>query len=122
MGEVGISIFFVCLCIDLFIVGRILVSWLGTCYIITNKRIIAVERSGYLKKEVYEISLSTVSELSYQAKGLFQMFFSFGTLTLTLSTSRGSFLLKNVSCPAVLLERISKLLSDLRAHQKNIVV
>lgn len=114
MGNSGSSIFFIGLCIVVFAILRILVSWLGTCYIITNKRIIAVERAGYLKKDVYEISLSSVSELSYTSKGVFQMLFSFGTVILALTTPRGSFHLKNISSPALILERVSKLLSELK--------
>ncbi len=115
IGGIGLGIFFIVFFIVFFIIARILVCWLGTCYIVTNKRIIAVERTGYFKRTVYEILLHNVSELSYQIQGLFQTIFSFGTLTLTLTTSRGNFLLKHVSSPALLLERISKLIGE---HKK----
>ncbi len=115
MGSIGFYIFFAGFLIIFFVISRMLVCWLGTCYIVTNKRIIAVERMGYFKRSVYEILLTSVSELSYQTKGLFQTLFSFGTLTLTLTTSRGNFMLKNVASPATMLERISKLVGE---HKK----
>ncbi len=112
IGIVGLYLFFAGLSIVFFVIFRVLICWLGTCYIITNKRIIAVERTGYFKRTVYEILLTSVSELSYQTKGLFQTLFSFGTLTLTLTTSRGNFILKNIASPDTILERISKLVGE----------
>lgn len=110
LGMIGSVLFFVCLGIDLFFIFRILITWYGTCFIITNQRVIIVIRTGYFKKNVQETPFSSIAEISYQTNGFLQMLLSFGSIKLTFPPPREPFFLHSIGRPETLLDTLSRLI------------
>lgn len=58
------------------------VIWRGRRLIVSNQRIIYINRKGILNKIVTEILLKDVEEVSFQKKGVGSMFSNYGTVRI----------------------------------------
>jgi uncharacterized membrane protein YdbT with pleckstrin-like domain len=56
--------------------------WFYDVYIITNKRVIAVQQKGLFSKEFAEIELDKIKDVSYSIKGVFATLFRFGNVKI----------------------------------------
>lgn len=111
LGMYGIVLFLGGLAIDFFYSIRILVMWYGTCFIVTNQKIITVKRLGYFKKDVCEVPFSQIHEISYHTKGLFQMIFSYGMIQCVCLQPRETLYMNCVGQPNILLEKLSRFIA-----------
>lgn len=111
LGFWGVFLF-VGLCVaDIAIVARILISWYGTVYILTTRRLFGMRRFGFFKKQTQEILLENISELSAKIHGPFSVLFRFGDVALMLYTSSHSYTLHEVTEPQEVLTAISHQIS-----------
>ncbi len=117
LGLNGIMIFILLILICLIFIITLLSQWIGTITVLTSRRIMQITRSSMFKKQVKEFQLETITEISYDCKGVVQTLFSLGDMQITaLYTGTRYTILRNVECPQRVLDRISHAVSRL---QKN---
>lgn len=85
-----------------FILGLLLFSyhlimWYFTIYIVTNQRIRQVTQKGFFGKDVIDLKLSKVQNISYNIPGFSGEIFKFGTIVL--QTIVGDLVIQNVEHP-----------------------
>jgi len=93
------------------LIGLILFSyhfvlWYFTVYIVTNQRIRQVTQKGFFGKDVIELRLSKVQNISYNIPGLSGEIFKYGTIVI--QTFVGDLVINNVEHP----DRIYNKLQD----------
>jgi hypothetical protein len=117
LGLKGVIAFVLLLLVSLIFIFTILSQWIGTITVVTSRRIMQIIRTSMLKKQVKEFQLETITEISYDCKGVLQTVFSLGDMQITaLYTGTRYIILRNVECPQRVLDRISHAVSRL---QKN---
>lgn len=85
-----------------FIIGLILffyhfIMWYFTIYIVTNQRIRQVTQRGFFGKDVIELRLSKVQNISYNIPGFTGEIFQFGTIVI--QTFVGDLVINQVEHP-----------------------
>ncbi|MBI4268440.1 PH domain-containing protein [Candidatus Uhrbacteria bacterium] len=107
-GLGGVAVFFAGILFCSLTIAHFVMAWYGTLFILTNRRLLAIRRTGLFKKQAQEIVLENVSELSYNTRGLVEMIFRFGDVKLTLYTASHSFTLHDIPNPHDVLNAISR--------------
>jgi hypothetical protein len=105
----GKTIFFASLSFGLFYFWRSYVIWRGTMLIITNQRIIDVERRGFFDRIVSEVPYESLSDVSYRSKGLIEMTAGIGTITFQLFSGNENVSFAHMINPAALHKQILEL-------------
>ncbi len=95
----GIILFAGLLSIGLAIGLRALLLWDANATILTNERLIQVTQLGVLHRKVQEVGLSSVTEISYESKGLLQSLFRVGTLRIRASGATSELILEKIAAP-----------------------
>lgn len=85
-----------------FTVGLILffyhwMMWYFTVYIVTNQRLRQVTQRGFFGKDVVELQLSKIQNISYNIPGFSGELFGFGTIVI--QTFVGDLIIRNVEHP-----------------------
>jgi hypothetical protein len=80
--------------------------WYFTVYIVTNQRLRQVTQKGFFGKDVIELQLSKVQNISYNIPGFGGEIFRYGTIVI--QTYVGDLIIKNVDDP----EKIYNQLQD----------
>jgi len=85
-----------------FVLGLVLFSyhflmWFYTYYIVTNQRIRQITQHGFFGKDVIELRLSKIQNISYVVPGFSGEMFKFGTIVI--QTFVGDLVIKNVEHP-----------------------
>jgi len=73
------------------------IMWYFTIYIVTNQRLRQITQHGFFGKDVVELQLSKVQNISYTIPGLSGELFRFGTLVI--QTYVGDLVIRNVEHP-----------------------
>ncbi len=113
-GGPGVFLFITLLLIDVIFMLRLLVMWYGTFYILTERRLFTVRRFGFFKKQVNEILLENINELSYDTKGMLQTLLGYGSIHCTLFPTNTQFTIEEISQPQHVLTSISRRVSVIR--------
>ncbi|MEW1720015.1 PH domain-containing protein [Streptomyces sp. NPDC093109] len=93
-----------------------LLTWRGTLYIVTTKRI--YKRSGFLTKTGHSIPLVRVNDVSFRAT-LWERIMREGTLFIQSASEQGMLTLKHVPDPEGLKDLIYRAVDDEQnAHQR----
>ena len=71
--------------------------WFFTYYIVTNQRIRQITQRGFFGKDVIELRLAKIQNISYNVPGLSGEVFKFGTIVI--QTFVGDLVIKNVEHP-----------------------
>ncbi len=71
--------------------------WFYTYYIVTNQRIRQITQYGFFGKDVVELRLSKIQNISYNVPGFFGEVFKFGTIVI--QTFVGDLVIRNVESP-----------------------
>lgn len=82
------------------------ILWYFTIYIVTDQRIRQITRKGFFGKDVVELKLSKIHNISYNIPGLSGELFKYGTIIIR--TFAGDIVIHNVEHP----ERIYNKLQD----------
>jgi hypothetical protein len=117
LGAVGVGIFFFLFFTGMFFLFRTVCNWLGTYYVLTNRRLLCIQRTGFFKKQVDEILLENITELSYITKGIVQTLFHFGNVRLALMTARGEFIILSIAKPQTILDILSRQAAAVRKRK-----
>jgi len=71
--------------------------WYFTVYIVTNQRLRQVTQKGFFGKDVVELRLSKIQNISYNIPGFSGVIFGFGTIVI--QTFVGDLVIRNVEHP-----------------------
>ena len=97
-----------------FIVGLILFSyhflmWYYTYYIVTDQRIRQITQHGFFGKDVVELRLSKIQNISYNIPGFSGEVFNYGTIVI--QTFVGDLVIKNVEHPDKIYNKLQDAVS-----------
>jgi hypothetical protein len=100
----------------LFILGLLLygfVDYYLDVYIITDERIVDIKQIGFFKREIAELHLREVQDVSAQVNGIFPTMFHFGDVVIQTAGERENFIFASVPHPY----QVSKKIADLHEAQ-----
>jgi uncharacterized membrane protein YdbT with pleckstrin-like domain len=94
--------------------------------IVTDKRLIDIDQTGLFRREVNELSLDRIEDVSYRQNGIWGAIFNFGTVSVQTAAEvatesnqskalTGGFVFQNVPAPA----EVHAIISDLYHKQKS---
>ncbi|MGY4893892.1 MAG: PH domain-containing protein [Candidatus Saccharimonadota bacterium] len=84
--------------------------WYFTVYIVTNQRIRQVTQKGFFGKDVVELRLSKIQNISYNIPGFSGEIFGFGTIVI--QTFVGDLVIRNVEHPEKTYNKLQNAVSD----------
>lgn len=80
------------------------VIWFYTYYIVTNQRIRQVTQRGFFGKDVVELRLEKIQNISFNVPGFFGEIFNFGTIVI--QTFVGDLVIRNVESPEKIYNKL----------------
>jgi uncharacterized membrane protein YdbT with pleckstrin-like domain len=92
------------------------ILWYFTVYIVTNQRIRQVTQYGLFGKDVVELRLSKIQNISYNIPGFWGEIFKFGTIVI--QTFVGDLVIKNVEYPDRTYNRLQDAVSLVVSEQE----
>lgn len=103
------------------VLGLILFSyhylmWYFTLYIVTDQRIRQITQRGFFGKDVVELRLSKIQNISYNVPGFSGEIFGFGTIVI--QTFVGDLVIHNVSHPDEIYNKLQDAVSAALVDQK----
>jgi hypothetical protein len=84
--------------------------WYYTYYIVTNQRIRQVTQRGFFGKDVVELRLSKIQNISYNIPGFSGEVFNFGTIVI--QTIVGDLVIRNVEHPDKIYNKLQNAVTD----------
>jgi hypothetical protein len=115
LGTSGALLFMALFILFGFLLSSRILSWYGTVSVLTNRRLLSIRRHSLLRKQVHEVVLQNISELSYTTKGVIQTLFRFGNVHLTISATNTKFTLYNIPYPQQAMDVISAAVAKRRS-------
>jgi uncharacterized membrane protein YdbT with pleckstrin-like domain len=92
-----------------------LVMWYFTIYLVTNQRIRQVTQKGIFGKDVVELRLSKIQNISYNIPGFSGEVFGFGTIVI--QTFVGDLVIRYVEHPEKTYNKLQNAVSSAVEHQ-----
>ena len=84
------------------------VSWYFSVYIVTDKRFIQINQTGFFHKSVIDMALGQIQMVNYEIAGLSQTLFGFGTIIM--QTIVGDLIIHEVHHPATIQKKLLEVL------------
>lgn len=109
-GLFGVTIFFVVLIIGIVLTSRAFFKWSRTVLIVTDKRVVDHEQSGFFTRVITEARYKQLDEVICRIKGISPTLFRYGTVRMHLSGNAADIEFRRISSP----ERVTDLINDLR--------
>ena len=106
----GIVLFFVLLGSGLFYSYRAFLSWYQSVFIVTDRRIIDVDRRGIFSRVVSEATFAQIQDASYHIKGIWPTLLRYGNIVIRIVGNGIELEVFNVRHPA----KVHDLINDLR--------
>lgn len=108
-GPIGTTGFLLLLILAGLYGARVFVKYFFNVFIITNQRIIDIDRTGFFSKTVSEARYDLVSDVSYSTKGVKQTLFRTGTIQVKTQGDSVTIVIEDIGEP----QKIHQLLLDL---------
>lgn len=89
--------------------------WFFTYYIVTDQRIRQITQHGFFGKDVVELRLSKIQNISYNIPGLSGELFKFGTIVI--QTFVGDLVIHNVEHPDEIYNKLQDAVSAVVSEQ-----
>lgn len=86
-------------------------NWYFNVGIITSKRVIDIDLSGVIYKEVTSARLDRIEDITVKSGGYFESFFDYGTIFVQTAGTETNVEFSNIPFPSQVVQRINKLLS-----------
>lgn len=86
--------------------------WLYTFFVVTNTRIVDVERKGFFDRHVSEFLFGKIQDVSYRVRGLWQMIFRCGHIFIQSYSGTATLKLRNVTNPQEVQRLVSRLVQE----------
>ncbi len=110
MHLIGVVLFFVLLFSGIVYAFRLYVMWQETVFVLTDQRLIDIDRTGLFGREVSEARYAQVRDVSFAIRGVWPTLFRYGTLTLRIIGSPVDLVVYHVRRP----QKPHDLINDLR--------
>lgn len=110
-GWVGVALFFALAGSAAFVGLRSYLRWANTMLILTDRRIIDVERSGLFDRVVSETAYAHVDDVTYRVKGIAPTLFRYGDVRVHVAGTGADIEVRRVARPS----RVHDLINDLRS-------
>jgi uncharacterized membrane protein YdbT with pleckstrin-like domain len=91
------------------------IMWYFTVYIVTDQRIRQVTQRGFFGKDVVELRLSKIQNISYNIPGFSGEIFHFGTIII--QTFVGDLVINNVEHPDLIYNKLQDAVSNVLEKQ-----
>lgn len=88
-----------------------IITWYFNVGIITNKRIIDIDLSGVIYKEVTTARLDKIEDITIKSGGYFESFFDFGAVFIQTAGQEVNIEFADIPYPAEAVQQINRLLS-----------
>lgn len=82
------------------------VSYYLDVYIVTDRRIVDIEQSGFFKREISELHLREVQDVSAKVKGVFETLLHFGDVFIQTAGERENFIFQSIPHPYSIAKQI----------------
>jgi len=106
---VGGPFFALCLLAAALHAWRQWVMYRGTMLIITNQRVIDIDRRGFFDKIVSEVPYESLSDVSYRSRGIFETLTGAGTITFQMIGGKENLAFANLADPAAIHKKVVEL-------------
>lgn len=77
-------------------------------WIVTNKRVIAIEQKGFFSRSVSEFELSKIQDITVMVHGIIPTLLRYGDLTIRTASEHENFVFKQVPRPNVVKDELLK--------------
>jgi len=94
------------------------ILWYFTVYVVTNQRIRQITQKGFFGKDVIELQLSKIQNISYNIPGLSGEMFKFGTIVI--QTIVGDLIINNVEHPEKIYNKLQDAVNDVIQDKEQI--
>ena len=94
--QLGMALFSLFLWSFIFVV---FIDYYLDVWIVTNERIVNIEQKGLFRREISELRLENVQDLTTEISGVIETFFDFGNLYIQTAGKRERFLFKSIPHP-----------------------
>lgn len=109
-GWIGVVLFFALVGSATIMSLRAYVRWSNTMLVLTDRRVIDVERRAFFDRVISEASYGHVEDVTYRVKGIVPTLFRYGDLRVHVAGSAADIEFRRVARPS----RVHDLLNDLR--------
>lgn len=113
-GAVGVIFFFVLVGVAALFGLRAFVRWSNTVLIVTDRRVIDVDRRAFFDRVISEIPHAHIEDVTYRVKGIVPTLFRYGDVRVHAAGSAADIEFRRIARPS----RIHDLINDLRDHVK----
>jgi len=91
------------------------ISWFFHVFIITDERIIDVNFSNLIYKEISEAKIDNIEDVTYKQGGVVRAMFNFGEVACQTAAEQRQFVMENVPQP----NRVVKILNELKLEEEH---
>ncbi len=115
-GRIGNIAIIAVFAYTLFTLGLMLYGFIDyylDVYIVTNERIVNIEQNGFFRREISELNLHQVQDVSAKVNGFFPTMMHYGNIYIQTAGERENFIFKSIPNPY----KVSKLIVDLHEAQ-----
>jgi len=102
----SLSIFYLYI---LLFIYHVWVDYYLDLWIVTNERVVAMTQHGLFHREVSELRLNRIQDVSSLVKGLFPTFFKYGTVHVQTASEQDKFYFRQVPNPEYVARQILEL-------------
>ena len=105
------SVYF--LCVTLFLFFALIDYWLDE-WSVTTKRILHIEQKGLFYREIAELELSRIQDLTSITRGVFPTLLGYGTINVQTAAESPRFIFRYVPNPEMVRSKIMAILKEAR--------
>lgn len=91
------------------------ISWFFHVFIVTDERIIDVNFTNLIYKEISEAKIDNIEDVTYKQGGVTRAFFDFGDVACQTAAEQRQFVMENVPRPS----RVVKILNELKLEEEH---
>lgn len=106
--------------IGLVLFGYHFLLWYHSYFIVTNQRVRQVRQLGFFGKDVVEVSLSKIQNISYNIPGFWGEAFRFGTIVI--QTYVGDLVIRNVESPQKIYNQLQDIVATTGDHEEEAIL
>lgn len=109
LGTLGLWIFFVVCVLTLLRAVHSIYLWQRNCTLVTNRRVVDIDRRGLFEKYIAEAPLEQICDIRYNQKGVLATVATIGTVIVDLGTARGRLEIQRIRFPHEIKEELMAL-------------
>lgn len=91
------------------------ISWFFHVFMVTDERIIDVNFTNLIHKEISEAKIDNIEDVTYKQGGVLRAFFNFGDVACQTAAEQRQFVMENVPQP----HRVVKVLNELKLEEEH---